>query len=48
MQYLMIICHDDSFVPTEALVSDIIAWDKEMDGGESGSMGTRCGRPVMP
>jgi hypothetical protein len=32
MQYLMIICHDDSFVSTEALVTEIIAWDKEMEG----------------
>jgi hypothetical protein len=32
MQYLMIICHDNSFVPTEALVMEILAWDKEMDG----------------
>jgi hypothetical protein len=32
MQYLMIICHDDSFAPTEALVTEIVAWDKEMEG----------------
>ena len=32
MQYLMIICHDDSFTPTEALVTEINAWDKEMEG----------------
>jgi hypothetical protein len=31
MQYLMIICHDDSFAPTEALVAEIVAWDKDMD-----------------
>ncbi len=30
MQYLLIICHDDSFVPTEKLLQDILAWDKEM------------------
>ena len=32
MQYLMIICHDDSFAPTETLVTEIVAWDKEMEG----------------
>ena len=32
MQYLMIICHDDSFAPTEVLVTEIVAWDKEMEG----------------
>jgi hypothetical protein len=26
----MIICHDESFAPTEALVAEISAWDKEM------------------
>jgi hypothetical protein len=44
MKYLLIICHDDSFVPTEALVSDIIAWDKEMD-----RQGIRTyGNPLRP
>jgi hypothetical protein len=32
MQYLLIICHDESFVPTETLVKEIVAWDKEMEG----------------
>jgi len=32
MQYLMIICHDDSFASTEVLVTEIVAWDKEMEG----------------
>lgn len=31
MQYLLIICHDESFAPTETLVADIVAWDKEME-----------------
>ncbi len=31
MQYLLIICHDESFVPTEVLVREIVAWDREMD-----------------
>jgi hypothetical protein len=26
MQFLMIICHDDNFRPTEGLLSDIRAW----------------------
>ena len=32
MQYLLIICHDESFVPTESLITEIMAWDREMDG----------------
>ena len=32
MQYLLIICHDESFVPTEPLVAEIVAWIKEMEG----------------
>lgn len=32
MQYLLIICHDESIVPTAALVTEIVAWDKEMEG----------------
>jgi hypothetical protein len=44
MQYLLIVCHDDSFVPTEALVKDIVAWDKEM-----GQRGVRkYGNPLRP
>jgi len=31
MQYLLIICHDDSFAPTETLVTEIVAWGKEME-----------------
>ncbi len=31
MQYLLIICHDDSFTPTEALVKEILAWIKAME-----------------
>lgn len=30
MQYLLIICHDASFVPTPALVSEIGVWVKDM------------------
>jgi len=44
MQYLMIICHDDSFAPSEGLVNEIAAWDKEMAG-----RGIRkCGNPLRP
>jgi hypothetical protein len=44
MQYLMIICHDESFAPTEALVAEISAWDKEMQG-----RGIRMyGNPLRP
>ena len=44
MQYLLIVCHDDLFVPTEALVKDIVAWDKKM-----GQRGIRkCGNPLRP
>jgi hypothetical protein len=32
MQFLMIICHDDAFAPTKALVSQINAWITEMEG----------------
>jgi len=32
MQYLLIICHDDSFTPTEILVKEIVAWIKKMEG----------------
>jgi hypothetical protein len=30
MEYLMIICHDEKFYPTEPLVADIIKWNNEM------------------
>jgi hypothetical protein len=44
MQYLLIICHDESFVPTEALVTEIVAWDKKME-----SRGIRkYGNPLRP
>ena len=32
MQYLLIICHDASFVPTPALVAEIGAWVRDMEG----------------
>ena len=32
MQYLLIICHEESFAPTKTLVSEIVAWVKEMEG----------------
>lgn len=31
MLFLLIICHDDSFHPTENLVCEIMQWDREMD-----------------
>ena len=31
MQYLLIISHDDSFAPTEALLQDIGSWIREME-----------------
>ena len=31
MLYLLIICHDDSFAPSETLIAAIQAWDLEMD-----------------
>jgi len=44
MQYLLIICHDESFAPTETLVPDIFAWIKEMEG-----RGIRVyGNPLRP
>ena len=30
MKFLLIICHDDSFVPTERLITDIEDWEKRM------------------
>ncbi|UUZ65643.1 YciI family protein [Polaromonas sp. P1-6] len=32
MQYLLIICHDDAFAPTEILVREIGAWVRDMEG----------------
>ena len=44
MQYLLIICHDDTFIPTETLVADILGWIKEME-----SRGIRVyGNPLRP
>ncbi len=31
MQFLLIICHDESFAPTESLVREIVAWIEEME-----------------
>jgi hypothetical protein len=44
MQYLLIISHDDFFVPTETLLKDIGAWIKKMD-----RRGVRVyGNPLRP
>jgi hypothetical protein len=44
MQYLLIICHDDFFTPTETLVKEILAWIKRMEG-----RGIRVyGNPLRP
>jgi hypothetical protein len=44
MQYLLIICHDDFFTPTETLVKEIGAWIKKMK-----SRGIRkYGNPLRP
>ena len=44
MQFLLIICHDDAFRPTEKLISEIRAWTKEMSAG-----GIRIyGNPLRP
>jgi hypothetical protein len=44
MKYLLIICHDDTFAPAEALVAEIVAWDREMQG-----RGIRlAGNPLRP
>jgi hypothetical protein len=44
MKFLMIICHDDSFVSTDALVADIVKWDRDMD-----ARGIRIyGNPLRP
>lgn len=32
MKYLLIICHDDAFIPKNSLVADILAWIREMEG----------------
>jgi hypothetical protein len=44
MLYLLIICHDDAFAPSGALVAAIHDWDLEMD-----RRGIRLdGRPLRP
>ena len=44
MQFLLLITHDDAFVPTDGLVEDIHAWDAEMN-----ERGIRLdGRPLRP
>ena len=44
MQFLLLITHDDWFVPTEGLVADIHRWDEEMD-----ARGLRLeGKPLRP
>lgn len=44
MQYLLIISHDESFIPTETLIAEIVAWSKEME-----SRGIRkYGNPLRP
>jgi hypothetical protein len=44
MQFLLIITHDDAFVPTQTLVQDILTWDAEME-----RRGIRLdGRPLRP
>lgn len=44
MQYLLIISHDDLFIPTETLLQDIGAWIKEME-----RRGVRVnGNPLRP
>ena len=44
MLHLLIICHDDSFAPSETLIAAIHAWDLEMD-----RRGIRLdGRPLRP
>jgi hypothetical protein len=44
MQYLLIICHDDSFTPTKALIREIVAWDKERKTGGI----RKYGNPLRP
>jgi hypothetical protein len=44
MQYLLIICHDAAFTPTDTLFADIGSWIKEME-----SRGIRKhGKPLRP
>ena len=44
MLYLLIVCHDNSFIPSETLIAAIHDWDREMD-----RRGIRLdGRPLRP
>jgi hypothetical protein len=44
MKFLLIICHDDSFSPTKALIQDIFAWIERMK-----NRGIRVyGNPLRP
>jgi hypothetical protein len=44
MQYLLIVCHDESFVPAETLIEETVGWVKEM-----ASRGIRkYGNPLRP
>jgi len=44
LQFLFIICHDDQFRPTDALVSDIHAWVRDLE-----AQGIRIhGNPLQP
>jgi hypothetical protein len=44
MQYLLIICHDDSFAPSKNLIKEIIAWNKAM--GKKGIL--KYSNPLKP
>jgi len=44
MRFLLMICHDDAFRPTESLVAEILVWIQEMEG-----RGIRVhGNPLRP
>ncbi|MGH8398444.1 MAG: YciI family protein [Gammaproteobacteria bacterium] len=43
-QFLLIICHDDDFVPTDALIAEIGAWIRKME--KQGIR--RYGNPLRP
>lgn len=44
MLFLLIICHDEAFVPTDTLVADILDWDREMERRGV----RRGGQPLRP
>jgi hypothetical protein len=44
VQFLLLISHDDSFMPTDSLVADICSWHEEM--ARHGLL--RDGRPLRP